>query len=139
MQQWYFNCKGKLLGPLALKEAQELIAQYPDIYAWNPSYPQWMPVCQIPELVADKTPPPPPSEIPASVIETFITEEKAWLEGLSRIEGTLANSFTSLTELNIEQYIEKAQTLNNEVKNTVSKMEQQMAELEKSLAVVTQG
>ena len=139
MQKWYFSKDGKITGPLGLEEANKLIAKHPNIYAWNPSYPQWMPVANIEEFDTTHSIPAPPVDVPESLYEEFVAEERELLESLSRIESTLSSTLTSLGEMNIDTYVQKTQNLNEEVKVAISRVEEQMAALEKSIADAAQS
>jgi uncharacterized protein (TIGR00266 family) len=70
MSQWYLSYDGKQMGPMDLQEASAHARRNPDGYAWREGFGNWLPVSQVPELVAEHAPaPPPPSRARADVID----------------------------------------------------------------------
>ena len=136
MMKWYFSKDGEISGPLGLEESNKFIAKHENLYAWHPSYAQWLPVDCIDEFNTKISIPKPPQAIPTELFENFINEEREMLNTMSRIESTLANTVTSLSELDIDSYISKSKHLNEEVKTTLRNIEQQFEALQKNIADV---
>ena len=140
MKKWYFSNDMEITGPLDLKEANDLISRIPNLYAWHPSNPQWVPVSCIDEFESVIPVPKPPREVPSSLLEQLFVEEKDMVSTLKRVDNTLKMTSVSLKELDsdIEHNTELTHNLNLEVKAALKSIEQQFAELQKSLAVVKQ-
>lgn len=139
MMKWYFSKDGEISGPLGLEESNKFIAKNKDLYAWHPSYAQWMPVDCIEDFDTPISIPKPPQEVPQELFEEFIAEEREMINTMSRIESTLANTMTSLSELDIESYVNKTKSLNEEVKTTLRNIEQQFEALQKNIAGVQES
>ena len=141
MKKWFFSDNGKIIGPLGLKESKELIANTQGLFAWHPSYTQWMPVGYIEEFEVVFSVPTPPSDIPKELIEEFIGDERELIAKLDSIGDTLSSTDASLPSLNknIEHYTQLTKNLNEEVKAVISNIEQQYAALQKSLSSATKG
>lgn len=135
--KWFFSTNGKVSGPLNLAESNEFIKNNLDSYAWHPSYSHWLPVDCIDEFDTVKSIPKPPEDLPNDFFADFISEEQDIVDSFSRIESTLANTLTSLSELDIHSSIDMTKNLNEEVKVAVQNIEQQFAALQKNLAGVT--
>lgn len=133
MMKWYFSKDGEISGPLGLEESNKFIAKHKDLYAWHPSYAHWMPVSSIEEFDTVLSIPKPPKSVPTELFEEFIQEERELLNTMSRIESTMANTMTSLSELDIESHVNKTKGLNEEVKTTLRNIEQQFEALQKNL------
>jgi uncharacterized protein (TIGR00266 family) len=70
MSQWYLSYDGKQMGPMGLQEASAQARRNPDGYAWREGFGNWLPISQVPELMADDAPTPPlPSRARADVID----------------------------------------------------------------------
>ena len=134
MMKWYFSKDGEISGPLGLEESNKFIAKHSNLYAWHPSYSHWVPVEFIEQFNTPISIPKPPENVPQELFEEFVVEEKEMLNTMSRIESTLANTITSLSELDVETYVAKAKKLNEEVKTTLHNIEQQFEALQKNLA-----
>lgn len=138
MKKWFFSDKGKITGPLGLKESNEFIAKKTDLYAWHPSYTHWVPVSCINEFETTISPPPPPIDIPIELMNDFIGEEKELVATLDRIDKTLKITSDSLYEIDAEldNYGQVTHDLTEEVRAVVKTIEEQYASLQKNLANV---
>lgn len=138
MKKWYFSNNGEMTGPLGLNESNEFIAKNPNVYAWHPSYTHWVPVSCIPELNVVTSPPPPPIEIPQSLIEGLIDEEKELISTLDRVDKTIKTTADSLYEIDaeVDNHTQIAHNLTEEVKVVVKSIEAQYASLQQNLANV---
>lgn len=134
MMKWYFSKDGEISGPLGLEESNKFIAKNNNLYAWHPSYAHWLPVDCVDEFKTPISIPKPPEAVPQKLFEDFIVEEREMLDTMSRIESTLANTMTSLSELDVETCVSKAKHLNEEVSATLRSIEQQFEALQKNLA-----
>lgn len=136
MKEWYFSKDGEISGPLGLAESNKFIAKNPDLYAWHPSYAQWIPVSSVDEFDIVVSPPKPPIEIPKELIESFSVKEQELSTTLGRIDNTLKATTGSLAELgrDINNYKSITQNLNEEVKSTIRSINEQYAALQKNLA-----
>ena len=136
MKEWFFSKDGEISGPLGLEKSNDFIANNPDLYAWHPSYAQWMPVTSIEEFDIPATPPKPPAEVPKELIEGFIEKERELSETLGRVDNTLRVTKSSLSEITEEvgNFKEITKNLNAEVKTTIRSINEQYAALQKNLA-----
>lgn len=135
MKEWFFSKDGEISGPLDLAKSNDFIAKNPDVYAWHPSYAQWMPTSEVEEFDVSIPYPKPPMEVPKELIEGFISKERELSKTLGRIDNTLKVTTGSLTELDgdIEKYKQMTKKLNEEVRSTIRAIEQQFAALQKNL------
>jgi uncharacterized protein (TIGR00266 family) len=70
MSQWYLSYDGKQMGPMDQGEASAQARRNPDGYAWREGFGNWLPISQVPELMADYAPTPrPPSRAGADVVD----------------------------------------------------------------------
>lgn len=67
MSQWYLSFNGQQEGPYDLSQARERARNNPHGYAWQPSFPQWIPIAQVAEL---SDTPLPPSAPPSAAART---------------------------------------------------------------------
>jgi hypothetical protein len=136
VKEWFFSNDGDISGPLGLEESNKFIAKHPDVYAWHPSYAQWMPVGAVEEFDVAVPVPKPPGNLPKELIEGFIQKERELSTTLGRIDNTLKVTSASLSELDtdIENYKQTTQKLNEEVRTTIRSIEEQYAALQKNLA-----
>ncbi|MCJ8319876.1 MAG: GYF domain-containing protein [Colwellia sp.] len=136
MKEWFFSKDGEISGPLDLAKSNDFIAKNPDVYAWHPSYAQWMPISAVDEFDVSVPYPKPPREVPKELIEGFISKERELSKTLGRIDNTLKVTTNSLSELDqdIDKYKQMTKNLNEEVRNTIRAIEQQFAALQKNLS-----
>jgi len=136
MKEWFFSKDGEISGPLDLAKSNDFIAKNPNVYAWHPSYAQWMPISEVDEFDVSVPYPKPPNEVPKELIEGFISKERELSKTLGRIDNTLKVTTGSLSELDqdIEKYKQMTKNLNEEVRNTIRAIEQQFAALQKNLS-----
>ena len=135
MTTWHFLKDESVSGPFNLEQSNQFILQHrnANLYAWNKNYTHWMPISHIEEFDSVVSIPKPPEDIPLSLFEDFITEEKELVDNLSRVETTLANVLMSFNEFNIDSHIKKTQSLNTQVQATIRSIQEQFESLQKSL------
>jgi hypothetical protein len=138
MKKWFFSDNGKVSGPFGLEESNKMVASNPALYAWHPSYSQWVPATYVTEFELSIKPPAAPQEVPQELIEEFIGKEREAIEILARVEKTLNLSANTLTDIEaeIENYNNITDKLNTEVESAVKKIEQQFKDLQANLSGV---
>ena len=138
MKEWYFSNNGEISGPLGLTDSNKFIASNPDVYAWHPSYAQWVPVSHVEEFDINVSPPPPPAEIPQQLIERFTAKERELNSALGRIDNTLKTINSSMSDIGRDSSRYKVTTkeLNEKVEATLRSVNEQYAALQKTLSGV---
>jgi hypothetical protein len=89
MKKWFFSDNGKVSGPFGLEESNKMVASNPALYAWHPSYSQWVPATYVTEFELSIKPPAAPQEVPQELIEEFIGKEREAIEILARVEKNI--------------------------------------------------
>ncbi|WP_076541627.1 DUF4339 domain-containing protein [Shewanella sp. UCD-KL21] len=138
MKEWYFSNDGEISGPLRLAESNKFIASNPNVYAWHPSYAQWVPVSDIEEFDVIGSPPPAPAEIPQQLIEHFTAKERELNAALGRIDNTIQTISASMADIDRDtnRFKQTTKDLNDKVEATLKSVNEQYAALQKTLTGV---
>jgi len=76
MKKWYFSDNGNVTGPVSVDSATSLFANGGDLYAWNASFSQWLPVTLIPELSNIIPTTKVAAQVPKELIDKFIQKKR---------------------------------------------------------------
>ncbi len=136
MKKWLFSVEGKVTGPLAEADAKKFVTENLEAYAWHPSYSHWMPVNCIKEFEELVPAPKPPSIIPKELIEEYITKERTIVARLGKLDNVLAEADSEMSVLyeEIVTFKKYTQNSNAELQATLRAIEEQFANLSKSLS-----
>jgi len=136
MKKWLFSVEGKVTGPLNEVDAKKFVETNLEAYAWHPSYSHWMPVNCVKEFEELIPAPKPPSIIPKELIEEYIGKERAIVARLDKLDGVLAEADTEMSVLfeEIVTFKKYTQNSNEELQATLRAIEEQFANLSKSLS-----
>lgn len=137
MKKWLFSNNGEISESLTFDEAQIYIKKHADsnLYVWHPTYTHWAPLYEVEDFKLDIKIPPPPVAIPKALVEEYRNKEEALFNVLSRIDNTLGNTRSVISEMDqdIEMYCTFTEELNTEVKETLERVSEQYAALQKSI------
>jgi len=144
MKKWYFSENGSVSGPYSMSEANTLLKKNNDVYGWNPTFSQWLPVTQIPEfseLIPDSKP---AAQVPKELIDRFVTKKRDLNKKIKLIDETIKNSeeHIKLFDNEINQYKSLTESLSDDVKNNIVPLEKkhqlvikQLLELKKAAEI----
>lgn len=137
MKKWLFSNNGEITESLTFDEAQNYVNKHKDsnLYVWHPSFTHWTPLHEVEDFQLNVSIPPPPVAIPKALLEAYKNKEEALFKTLSRINNTLGNTRSIISEMDqdIAMYCTFTEELNNEVKVTLEKVHEQYAALQKSI------
>jgi|GEM_PF-1009172 len=144
MKKWYFSENGSVTGPYSISEANTLLEKNNDVYGWNPTFSQWLPVTQIPEfseLIPDSKP---AAQVPKELIDRFVTKKRDLNKKIKLIDETIKNTeeHIELFDNEINQYKSLTESLSVDVKNNIVPLEKkhqlvmkQLQELKKAAEI----
>lgn len=137
MKKWLFSNNGEITESLTFDEAQQYIKNNSasNLYVWHPTYTHWVPLYEVEDFQLDIKIPPPPVAIPKALLQEYKNKEEALFNILSRIDNTLGNTRAVISEMDqdIDMYFTFTEELNTEVKETLDKVSEQYAALQKSI------
>ncbi len=137
MKKWLFSNNGEITESLTFDEAQNYIKKYGNLnlYVWHPSYAYWKPLYLVEDFQLDIKIPPPPVAIPKALLEEYKNKEEALFKILTRVDNTLGNTRSVISEIDqdIDMYCTFTEELNVEVKETLDRVSEQYAALQKSI------
>lgn len=139
MKKWFFSNKGDISPAMSFDEAKTYLQKNPNVYAWNPSFVQWVPVNCIgdfanilPEIDTSS------DIIPEEVVNEFKSKQDKLKKNLAKLTEGFNSATKSLAQFRgrIDTYIKLTTNLSDELKNNIPGMEKQYALLEKKVAQV---
>ncbi|MCI2282974.1 hypothetical protein L3081_05655 [Colwellia sp. MSW7] len=137
MKKWLFSNDGEITESLTFDEAQNYIKKHAEssLYVWHPTYTYWRPLYEVEDFQLDINIPPPPVAIPKTLLEEYKNKEEALFKILARVDNTLGNTRSVISEMDhdIDMYFTFTEELNTEVKETLEKVSEQYAALQKSI------
>lgn len=137
MKKWLFSNNGEITEALTFDEAQNYIKKNAEsnLYVWHPTFTHWTPLYLVEDFQLEINIPPPPVAIPKALLEEYKNKEDALFKILSRIDNTLGNTRAVISEMDqdIDMYCTFTEELNTEVKETLEKVSEQYAALQKSI------
>jgi len=141
MKKWYFSDNGQVSGPFNMNDVSTLLAKNSDLYGWNPSFSQWLPVTQIPEfkgLIADSKP---VTQISKELINTFVAKKRDLSKKIKLIDEATKRSKSKLNEFEaiISKYNQLTEGLSIEVKANIEPVEKKKLLMSKQLVELTKA
>lgn len=141
MKKWYFSDNGQVSGPFNMNDVSTLLAKNSDLYGWNPSFSQWLPVAQIPEfkdLIAESKP---ATQISKELINTFVSKKRDLSKKIKLIDEATKRSKSKLNEFEaiIGKYNQLTEGLSIEVKANIQPVEKKKLLMSKHLVELTKA
>lgn len=125
MKKWYFSENGKVSGPHSIDNASAVLSNNNNMYGWTPSFSQWLPVNQIPELselLPESKPSPQVSKI---LIDKFVAKRRDLNKKVTLIDNAIKERQTQIEafEKEISQYKSLTESLPSNMKDNISPIE----------------
>lgn len=141
MKKWYFSENGTVSGPCSINDASSLLAKNNNLYGWNPSFSQWLPVNQIPELSKLVTKNNPPAQVPKAVIDKFTANKEDLHNKIKRIDETIIKTQKQIDvfEKEIDQYKNLTESLSSDIKDNILPLEKKHLLASKQLRELTKA
>ncbi|WP_426357917.1 DUF4339 domain-containing protein [Pseudocolwellia sp. HL-MZ19] len=135
MKKWYFSDNGQVSGPLNINDATSLLAKNNDLYGWNPSFSQWLPVAQIAELSEFISESKPVTQISKELIDKFVSKKRDLNKKIKLIDELIKNTKSNLYTFEgiIKNYNSLTEDLSPEVKANILPIEKKQLLLSKQL------
>lgn len=147
MKKWYFSDNGNVTGPFSVNDAKSLLSKNSDLYGWNPTFSQWLPVIQISELSSFISESKPAAQIPKELIDKFVTKKRDLNKKINLIDDVIKKTQInmSLFEKEINKYKNLTESLTTEVQDNIvpidkkyQVMSKQLRELNKATEIAKQ-
>ncbi len=141
MKKWYFSDNGQVSGPFNINDAIKLLANNNDLYGWNPSFSQWLPVTQIPELSSLTSEVKPVTQISKELIEKFVSKKRDLNKKVKLIDEMIKKSKSNLSafEQLIIKYNSLTESLSSDVKANILPIEKKKNLISKQLIELTRA
>lgn len=125
MKKWYFSENGTVSGPCSINDASSLLSKNNNLYGWNPSFSQWLPVNQIPELSKLIPESKPAAQVPKALIDKFITQKRNLNNKIKLIDETIIKTQKQINvfEKEMEQYKNLTESLSSDMKDNILPLE----------------
>lgn len=135
MKKWYFSENGKVSGPYSINDANSLLSKNNDLYGWNPSFSQWLPVTQIPELSELIPESKPAAQVPKELIDKFVTKKRDLNKKVTLIDEAIKNTQAHVEtfEKEINKYKQLTESLSSDVKDNILPLEKKHQFVSKQL------
>ena len=92
MKKWYFSDNGQVSGPFNINDVSSLLAKNNELYGWNPSFSQWLPVAQIAELSEFISESKPVTQISKELIDKFVSKKRDLNKKIKLIDELIKNT-----------------------------------------------
>lgn len=141
MKKWYFSENGKVSGPYSINDANSLLSKNNDLYGWNPSFSQWLPVTQIPELSELIPESKPAAQVPKELIDKFVTKKRDLNKKVTLIDEAIKNTQAHVEsfEKEINKYKNLTESLSSDVKDNILPLEKKHQLVTKQLKELTKA
>jgi hypothetical protein len=135
MKKWYFSDNGQISGPFSVNDASTLLANNSNLYGWNPSFSQWLPVVQIPEfseLITDRKS---VTQVSKELINAFLSKKRDLNKKINLINEAIKRSKNKLNEFEaiISKYNKLTEGLSTEVIDNIQPIEKKKLSMSKQL------
>jgi len=133
MKKWYFSDNGNVTGPVSVDSATSLFANGGDLYAWNASFSQWLPVALIPELSNIIPTTKVAAQVPKGLIDKFIQKKKDLNKKVLLIEESLKATKNNMLQLErvINHYEQLTSALTTEIQCNIEPINRKHATMSK--------
>ena len=141
MKKWYFSDNGNVTGPFNVNEAKPLLAKNSDLYGWNPSLSQWLPVTQLLELREFVLESKPATQVSKELINKFVTKKRDLNKKVNLIDDVIKQTQTKITlfEKEIAKYKNLTESLTSEVQDNIVPIDKKYQLMVKQLKELTKA
>jgi hypothetical protein len=141
MKKWYFSDNGQVSGPFNINDVSSLLAKNNELYGWNPSFSQWLPVAQIAELSEFISESKPVTQISKELIDKFVSKKRDLNKKIKLIDELIKNTKGNLYTFEeiIKNYNNLTQDLSPEVKANILPIEKKKLLMSKQLTELTRA
>ena len=125
MKKWYFSDDGKVTGPYSLNDASALLAKNNELYGWNSSLSQWLPVTHISELSEFISESKPTVQVSKELIDKFVTKKRDLNKKVTLIDESIKKTQVHIEtfEKEINKYKQLTESLSSDVKDNILPLE----------------